>query len=347
MQNVFENILDRLLAKGVVGASLALSKRDGEEVRIARGLADRFRGVALTPDHLFKVASCTKTFTAAALLKLVQGGKVGLDEPVARWFPDLPKAERIAVRTLLSHRSGLPEYEDRFDELSAKAWTPRELVAFALEGKRQREPGGLVSYTNTGYLLAGLIVEAETGKPLAETIRAWFLEPLGLNETWCAASEGFPEARLARAHFHGPDGRGAAEGVCQDSTAWFHFSGMWAAGDMVASPCDLLRWLRALFAGRVLDARRFSEMACELAPAAYPGTPAVGSGHGLWAFAFEKRALKGHVGQLRGHVTAMAHDEASGITAALCQNSGARDIESVYMSAIHGALAEAFRAAGA
>ena len=342
-----ETLLDGLLAQGIVGASLALLTARGEEFALARGLADRFRGTPLTTDHLFKVASCTKTFTAAALLRLVEHGRLSLDEPIARWFPALPNAARILVRTLLSHRSGLPEYEHRFDELSDKRWTPAELVAFALANETPAEPGGPVRYSNTGYLLAGLIVEAEGRRPLCETMRSGFLEPLGLRETWCASAEDFPRERLARGHFHGPDGRGASVDGCQDSTGWFHFSAMGAAGDMVSGPHDLVRWLSALFEGRVLDARRFSEMACELVPAGFPGTPALATGHGLWAFAFENRTLKGHVGQLRGHVSVMAHDEASGITAALCQNSGARDVTSPHMTALHATLADVFRAAGA
>ena len=135
-------ILDDYVAEGIVGVSLALRAPGEEDVLIASGLAERTRQEPLAPAHLFRIASCTKTYVAACLLQLVQEGRVDLDEPVARWFPDLPKADRLPVRILVNHRSGLPEFENHMPMISDLVWTPQEIVDFAFEVTEQGEPWG-------------------------------------------------------------------------------------------------------------------------------------------------------------------------------------------------------------
>ena len=119
-----QGILDDYVAQGIVGVSLALRAPGEEDVLIASGLADRTRQEPLTPDHLFRIASCTKTFVAACLLQLAQEGRLDLDEPITRWFPDLPKAKRLPVRILVNHRGGLPEFENHMPMISDRVWTP-------------------------------------------------------------------------------------------------------------------------------------------------------------------------------------------------------------------------------
>ena len=350
-----QGILDDYVAQGIVGVSLALRAPGEEDVLIASGLADRTRQEPLTPDHLFRIASCTKTFVAACLLQLAQEGRLDLDEPITRWFPDLPKAERLPVRILVNHRGGLPEFENHMPMISDRVWAPQEIVDFAFEVTEQGEPWGTMQYNNTGYILAGMIVAKETGGSLSQALRSRLFEPLGLNDTWVGTDEPYPGDRLARGYFHkeDQDGQwdiaGAGEPVdgCWDSTDWFPLSGANAAGDIIATPRDLMHWIDSLFAGKVLDDARLHEMASNLKEASFPGAPITANGHGILVSTIDGLEIKGHIGQLPGHTTCTGHHEASGASATLCQNSGAGDFESFYLTGIHAPFAACFRAAGA
>ena len=347
--------LDDYVDKGIVGVSLALRVPGAEDILLASGLADRRRGIALGPDHLFRIASCTKTYVAGTLMQLVQEGEVDLDEPITRWFPNLSRADELPVRILLNHRSGLPEFENHMPMISERVWTPEEIVDFAFEVTEQKEPWGEMQYNNTGYVLAGMIIAKVTGDTLSHQIRTRLFEPLGLANSWVGTDEPYPMARTARAYFHATeeDGQWDIEGAgepiegCWDSTDWFPLSGANAAGDIVATPRDLMHWIDCLFAGKVLDPERLHEMAGNLNPASFPGSPITQNGHGILVSTIDGLEIKGHIGQLPGHTTCTGHHEESGISVTLCQNSGAGDFTSFYMSAIHTPFAEAFRIAGA
>ena len=242
-----QGILDDYVERGIIGVSLAVSVPGEDEILQASGVADRAAGSAMTPDHLFRIGSNTKTFVAAALHQLIAEGGVDLDEPVSRWFPELPKADVITVGALINHRSGLPEFEYDIPIISDRVWTPEEVVAFAFEVGEQKEPGGEMAYSNTGYVLAGMIIAAETDAPLSRRIRTHILEPLGLHHTWIGSDEAFPVERLARGYMH-PDEDGHRlwdlrdvpdQGdEPRDATEWFPLSGAGAAGDMISTPRD-------------------------------------------------------------------------------------------------------------
>ncbi|MDE0204084.1 MAG: hypothetical protein OXK73_16815 [Rhodospirillaceae bacterium] len=108
-----------------------------------------------------------------------------------------------------------------------------------------------------------------------------------------------------------------------------------------------MRWIDALFAGQVLDETRLHEMAGNLKEASFPGAPITANGHGILVSTIDGLEIKGHIGQLPGHTTCTGHHEASGISATLCQNSGAGDFESFYLTGIHAPFGACFRAAGA
>jgi D-alanyl-D-alanine carboxypeptidase len=157
------------------------------------------------------------------------------------------------------------------------------------------------SYANTGYVLAGMLIEALTGDSLAGQIRARILDPLGLHDSFAAAGEVFPEERLAHGYYYRPALRtedaklpfekggemwqtGGALGYSeelQDSTDIFPFSGAYAAGDMVATTGDLARYIDALFAGRLVRPGTLSQMHGDRSPAQFLGTRMRESGAGL------------------------------------------------------------------
>ena len=339
-----DQVLDEHVAKGVVGASLALIRPGEEPLTLAAGCADRASGAPLTPAHLFRTASTKKTWTAVAVLALVREGRVHLDQTIEEWFPQLPRAGEIRVRHLLSHRSGLPEYEALMPRGAADDWTPERIVEFALDTGTQNAPGEAFLYSNTGYVLAGEIVAAERGEPLSRWLRRAVFEPAGMGETWSGGDEDFSRERLARAYIFDSE---SAEAPPEESTGWFPLSGIGAAGDLVTTPRDLARGVHALFAGQILDEAGLDMLTGPLLPAWFPGTAITHCGHGVLVSRFGDLAIAGHLGQLRGHVTMAGHHAASVITAVLSQNSASSDLEAFGSAGIHPAYAEIFRLAGA
>ena len=355
------DLLDDFLAQGAVGAALSWSW-PGEEVQtVTRGLADRARGIAVDESHLFKIGSCTKTFVAATLMRLVAAGKVDLDGAAARWFPDLPGGERLRVRHLINHRGGLPEFEFDVPMTAGRVWSPQDLVDLAFEVRPQTAPDQGVVYNNTGYVLAGMLIEAVTGRPLGGAVRDEVLTPLGLADTWSAATEDFPAARLVRGYYHRPEpAAGEAppasveagsleagaemwrmEGVLpysddlQDSTALFPFGACYAAGDMVATSGDLARFLTGLFSGALLPPALMDEMTGNLEPASFPGTRMRKAGAGVFQSDYGGRATLGHQGSIPGYVTVMQHDPVSGLTLAMTSNAGSGNRQSFHAAGIH------------
>ena len=278
------------------------------------------------------------------MLALVSEGRIDLDQTIEGWFPHLPRADEIRVRHLLSHRSGLPEYEAFMPKGSADDWTPERIVEFALANGTQIAPGEAFVYSNPGYVLAGEIVASERGEPLSRWLRREVFEPCGMAETWSGGDEDFPRDRLARAYVFDSAGPGAPP---EDSSDWFPLSGIGAAGDLVTTPRDLARGFHALFTGQVLDPAALAMLQTPLLPAGFPGTSITHCAHGVLVSRFGDLTIVGHLGQLRGHVTMAGHHEASGLTAVLSQNSCSSDLEAFGAAGIHPTYAEVFRLAGA
>jgi D-alanyl-D-alanine carboxypeptidase len=349
-----QKILDDHVQRGVVGVSLALSRPGTGIVCYQSGLADKFKKTPMRADHLFRIASCTKTFIATGLHLLVEDGKLTLDEPISRWFPDIAMADEMPVRILLNHRSGLPDFETSMPMISTKTWTGQEIVEFAFKHGVRKEPWHGMEYSNTGYVMTGMIIAEETGESYADHLRRRIFSPLGMKDTWVGTHEEFPIAREARGYMHADDdekpqwdvtGAGNPVDGVWDSTEWFPLSGANAAGDMVSTPRDIVTFLNALFDGRVLGPKQLAEMKDNIKPAQFPGSNTVANGHGVLVMRYGDIDVKGHLGQIPGHTSIMARDEKNGTTLMLIQNSGAGDFESFYLKGINEPAEKIFHAA--
>jgi D-alanyl-D-alanine carboxypeptidase len=355
-----ETALKGLVSRGIVGAAATIVRPGTAPVTLSAGLANRERGEPVGPSHLFKIGSVTKTFVAVTLMRLAELGAVSLDAPIAAWFPALPHAEHIKVRQLIDHRSGVPEFELHMPMDPARRWTPQEIVDFAYSVRAPAEPGQAARYTNTGYVLAGMLIEYLTGDTLARRIRALVLEPLGLEDTFAAAGEDFPRERLVRGYYYrpppGPDAAnlpfekggemwrtegalGYSEAL-QDSTELFPFSGAYAAGDMVSASHDLARFIAALFEGRILRPETVAAVHGDLLPVQFPGTRMRQGGAGLFALEYAGRLVLGHQGSMPGYVTVMAHDPLSRTSAALTANTGSGNRLHFFATGLHQAFDE-------
>ncbi|WP_344651521.1 serine hydrolase domain-containing protein [Cryptosporangium japonicum] len=225
------------------------------------------------PKHAkFRIGSATKTFTAAVALQLVGEGRLGLEDPVERWLPGVVRGHgndgrRITVRQLLQQTSGLPNYAARITFLGSKkdydaealtATTPAHLLALALSQPPAFAPGTRWDYSNTNYVLAGMVIERVTGHGWESEVERRILRPLRLRDTSVPRTELDVPAPHAVGYHRFPAGQ-EQFGPRVDTT---RFSPTWAdaAGSMISTTSDLNRFFRALLGGRVLAPAQLAEM---------------------------------------------------------------------------------------
>lgn len=359
--------IGRLLAdyidRGAVGVSLAFAMGGRSAKVMTAGVADRRDGTPVTTDRLFKIGSCTKTFVVAALVRLAEDSKIDLGAPISHWFPDLPGGEQISVRQLVNHRSGLPEFEYDIPMDPSRAWIPAELIDMAFKAGVRKAPGGPAIYNNTGYVLAGLLIEQVTGQSLGAYVRQAVLDPLGLHDTWSPSTETYPAERLVRGYYHRPqppvraakdiasggemwrmDGVLPYSEALQDSSDTFPYSAAYGLGDMVSTPSDLVAFMRGLFAGKVISPPWFEEMSGSRVPASFPGTRMRETGAGLFQSSYDGRPFYGHQGSIPGYVCVMQHDPESRLTIAMTSNVGSGNRLSFQASGLHEVVDTVIRA---
>ena len=245
---------------GAPAALVAVGFPDGRLVQIAGGLAELEPERSADPGDPVPVGSVTKLFTATMILQLVAEGKLSLEQPLADFFPEYPNSDRITLRMLLRHRSGIANYTDLGFKLPplaimlvlAQEWQPEDIAAYCAGFKPLCEPGAEFHYSNTNYLLLGLIIESVTGHAYVDELHARILDPLGLQETCFAASEPVPANTL--------HGYALVDGELRDRSRIENASLAWAAGALVTTTADLDTFLRALFEGELIPPDLLAEM---------------------------------------------------------------------------------------
>ncbi|GAA2827800.1 serine hydrolase domain-containing protein [Crossiella cryophila] len=247
------------VASGAAGMQVRVT-RDGREFTARAGVAQLGTQRPVPLDGRFRVGSITKTFVTVVTLQLTAEGKLGLDEPVSRYLPGLlPDGERITVRNLLQHTSGLHNYTDDLPqdpkEFMARRFEHRsalELVRAAAAKPLLFPVGTKHSYSNTNFLVAQLLIEKLTGRSWTAAVNQRILQPLRLRDTEAPGDNPF---------IHGPHARGylMVEGKPADVSA-LNPSAAGAAGAMISTTADLDRFLRALLAGRLLAPAQQAEL---------------------------------------------------------------------------------------
>ncbi|MDB4956043.1 MAG: hypothetical protein JWO36_3612 [Myxococcales bacterium] len=234
--------------------------------RGASGTADLATGEPLALDAAFRIGSITKTVTSTVVLQLVDEGRLALDDTLEHWYPGYPGGSAITIRQLLSHTSGIAEYSTQSSFLQAVAaeplrvWQPRELIAYAAAASPRFVPGTSFEYCNTGYVLAGLVIEAVTGRSAALEIRERVLVPAGVTHTWLDGSEA-ALAPINHAYAH-LDSTGAVD-LSAPPTEVSHLASAtvgWTAGALAATPDDLVGLIDAIVGPDLLSPDSLAKM---------------------------------------------------------------------------------------
>jgi D-alanyl-D-alanine carboxypeptidase len=299
--------LEQLRAKyGIPGVSVAIAFADGSVWLGQAGLADVAAKRPVTADTAFSVASVSKTFTAALILGLVEDGRLSLGSTVGTYLPDLALDPTITVRQLLDHTSGLrdfyahPHIDKALLARPARAWDAAKSLTYV--GKPYAKPGVSWHYSNTNYLVLGLLAEDVGRAPVADQLRDRFLTPLGLDHTWYQAVEP-PRGPVARGYrFTGSDLKLPAIDLSGGSkavpfTSVVTASG--AAGSIASTPGDLVLWARALYGGAALQPRSRVAMIADIVRTAQY-KPSIGYGLGVQGVEVAGLLTLGHSGRFLG-----------------------------------------------
>ncbi|MFJ5829305.1 serine hydrolase domain-containing protein [Streptomyces sp. NPDC093089] len=247
--------LNAAMAKGAPGAMARYTGPGGVQIRTA-GVQDRVSGAPMDIHSRFRIGSVSKTFSTVVLLQLVDEGKLELDASVNAYLPGLLPDDRITVRHLLTHRSGLSDYTDAmfndtvpgFEAVRNRVFSFQELVDLSLSAPRTNEPGAAYRYSNANFVVVGMLIEKLTGQPVSDAYERRIFKPLKLRKT----SYVHPDVRIKGLHVRGYLHPDAAGDPLVDSTEQ---TVSWAqsAGAVISSPADLNTFTSALMRGRLLS----------------------------------------------------------------------------------------------
>lgn len=215
------------------------------DVLFSKGYGLAAADVPNSPSTLYPIASLSKTFTAVAVLQLVEQERLSLDDAVSQYFPDFPKGESITISHLLSHSSGIPDYlKPNFKFDYSQEWNPHDIVKTVSHSELEFTPGQSFRYSNTGYVMLGLIIEKVSGQSYANYIEEHIFEPSSMFHSMFTVPAGMPQAE---GHIEGKVG------------PFMHHSAAYAAGDIISTAEDLERFDRAL-RNHVLISNETSEL---------------------------------------------------------------------------------------
>jgi len=258
------------------GATLGVVLANGESFGLAVGVSDRETKRPMMPNDRMLAGSVGKTFAAATALQLVKEGKIGLDDKIEKylgrepWFPRLPNAKDITVRQLMNHTSGLVRYEfkEQFTkDLTAnpdKVWKPAELVAYLLDEKPPFEAGKGWDYSDTNYIVLGMIIERVTGKKLYDEADRRLIKPLKLTDT---IPQDGPRLKGVVQGYAGPNNPfGGSDAMIVNGTFIINPQFEWTGGGYVSTAQDLARWAKMIYEGKAFSP--------DLLPQVVEGVPA-------------------------------------------------------------------------
>ena len=245
------------------GATLGVALANGESFALAVGFSDRETRTAMRPTDRMLAGSVGKTFAAATALQLIKEGKIGLDDRIEKylgrepWFPRLPNAKEITVRQLMNHTSGLVRYEfkDRFTkDLTAnpdKVWKPAELVAYLLDEKPPFEAGKGWDYSDTNYIVLGMIIEKVTGRKFYDEANRRLLKPLKLTDT--IPQDGSQLTGVVQGYAGPNNPFGGTDAMIVNGKFAINPQFEWTGGGYASTTHDLARWAKMFYEGKAFS----------------------------------------------------------------------------------------------
>jgi D-alanyl-D-alanine carboxypeptidase len=280
------------------------------------GVTDTTTKAPVKVDEHTRVGSVTKTFTGTLIMQLVDEGKLKLDDTIDRWFPDLPDANQITVRMLGDMSSGINSYTadntwvTKYFADPQGAWSPEELIAAGVSAPRKFPPGQGFFYSNTNFVMLGMIIEQVTNQPYVQVLQQRILDPLKLKAT------AFPDATaLPTPSWHGYTDQDSANGQPIDATSWSPTAAA-MAGQMQSNLADVMTWAKAVGTGATLTKKAQAER--------LQGNPHSKSGVREYDFAIGRdHGWLAHDGDIPGFNSQLAYLPTGDVTIVVLANSDA------------------------
>ncbi|WP_233221614.1 serine hydrolase domain-containing protein [Streptomyces carminius] len=297
-----QEVLRQAVEQGAPGG-LTRVDSDGVVYGTAVGLGDTAAGERMRIGNRFRVGSVTKTFSTVVLMQLVAEGRVDLDAPVGDHLPGLLPDGRVTVRHLLRHRSGLWDYTNDmfartvpgFEAVRDEVFTMEELVKRSVAHGPTAEPGAAYQYSNTNFVVVGMIIEKVTGNPAAEEYRKRIIEPLDLRHTHYVHPGTTVPGRHSRGYLRPDEAGQPLVDSTEQTVSWGQ-----TAGAMISNAADLNRFTSALLGGELLAPEQLAEM---LATTPSDSTGKRFYGLGLRRYDLSCVSVYGHTGTVQGYYT--------------------------------------------
>jgi CubicO group peptidase (beta-lactamase class C family) len=295
-----DSFLNLLASKNLVMGSIAISKEGVTQYQKAMGYA--YPGMA-TINTRYRIGSATKMFTAVIIFQLIEEGKLTLDQKLGGYFPELPNAGKITIRNMLYHRSGLHDYthDTNFDDWMDKPTSHEKLLKIIADKGSDFEPGTKADYCNSNYLLLGFIIEKICKMPYADVVKERITSKLDLKDTYC--------------------GNGTSREK-NESVPYKYSNGSWntvkatnlnihgGAGCLISTPADLVKFINALFSGKLVSQSSLAEMETMIG----------GYGMGMFPDKYGTEPSFGHNGRIEEFYTAVWYFPKQKLAFAYCTN---------------------------
>jgi D-alanyl-D-alanine carboxypeptidase len=329
-------VLTYLAESGAPGASFAVIRGNDTLAYGAYGLADVEAARAPVAATIYEIGSNTKQFTSAAIMKLVEQGRVSLDDDLSKFVPQFPlHGKRVSIRQLLTHTSGIHDYTSspEWPKTWNDALSPDAIVKFVANDTFDFAPGTAYRYDNTGYVLLGMVIEKATGQKYANYLEAQFFKPLGLRQTsYCPSRTSDPAFALG--YTKGPSGTARAQ--------FMDLSHPFAAGALCSTVGDFAKWQRALASGRVVSPASYALMST--ADTLNNGRK-INYGFGLVPGVLDGHKTVSHTGGIPGFATAAAYVADDSLSIVVFTNFDRESPQRVVQNLLRLAYGEAFVAA--
>ena len=311
----YDTIMAREFPADGPGAVVLVAEKGQVIYRKAFGLANVELAVPMKPENLFRIGSITKQFTACAIMKLAEEGKLSLQDKLGKYIPDLPPSyQAIPIENLLTHTSGIKNYTDLPEwtgEFQKRDFKPAELIGWFSRQPLEFSPGEKFSYSNSGYFILGYLIEKVSGKPYGTYLEDRFFKPLGLQHTMPDNTSAIITGRAA--------GYQVNDSLLQNAD-FLSMTQPYAAGELLSDVDDLYQWYKDVMDGKVISMESMSK-----AMTAYKlknGLP-VGYGYGWFLRNIQGSPTIEHSGGINGFLTCTIYLPREDVFIALLTNSTA------------------------
>jgi len=267
----YQNLLDEIISNGVVGITMSVYKPQSGMWVGAGGMADLHNTVSMQPCNISRVGSTVKMYTAVTVLKLQEEGKLNLDDKITDYLDGdvidkIENADEATIRQLLQHSSGIYNYIQNlvFQTASTndliREWKPEDLLQYAYHKNAYFPPGDDVAYSNTNYIMLGMLIEKIEGKPFYDVFEEKLFSPLGLTLTQFAAEDPVPDG-IVRGYIDLYSNLQVLESTY--FSGWDYYT---ADGGLISNPYDMNRFFLELMRGHVINTNSLDEMQTWITP---------------------------------------------------------------------------------